>query len=1161
MTSRPFFSKSIIDLETMFSERQNEQDFLLSLKYELQFRHVHRAKQLNVLVLEALKVSNQLKSTAAKPVKNVEAIIIKTESISVPKQATPPQRALEEKHFISKLKTISPPEVKDKPDDILSAWTAVEVLSPQSFKKPEELVSNDKWKISYPSNGRWIWEAGGENSQPKKRLYYQIVLGTISMEPAVSALLKVYSDTRAEVPAVQGEAILATIMVDKQGRPADLDSIEISSFAWGVPVALEGDLRQLAKWQSVEKNLKQELAKKLNIVANEDEEQKPLTADIINNAYTWLVNELELDLSIIKPPAFAIKTYQYYLNNNPPEALLLNSFFLEDLSKARFLVNSGSSPSNLNRYLGVEKPLVRYDLLRDKKALAESLQPKNFTLSSWPANGRHPLVMLQQSAVNLAANLGQNGILAVNGPPGTGKTTLLRDVVAAIVAERAEIMASYKDPQDAFVHAGQLKRGQSFIHMYKLHDKLRGHEIVVASSNNKAVENVSAELPGMEAIAEDAHGLRYFKSVSDKLLDRDTWGTIAAVLGNGQNRFAFSSGFWWDPDYGMHKYFQHASGSPQRIADPDDEKNTRPPRVVELENPPSDHDEALARWDKARKAFRKAKREVEDALHELHEVYELQLDNEHRSEKIAVLNGQLSENMDLTNELLDNLKKSDALVREKSNIFNLANIEYDRSNSIRPWFLSRLFRTSSYRAWFQEHEEIVSRYNISSNKLLKTESELRELKEQFSKLDTIVRQLKAEICRQESEIVSNNNKIAKISTRYPGCYIDQEFFAKSHQEKQMTPPWVGDEVAKLRHNLFEASIYLHKAFIDAAAKPIRHNMNLLMDGFGMGSLGNSERDTVIPHLWSTLFLIVPVVSTTFASVGRMFKNIGPEELGWLLIDEAGQALPQAAVGALFRAKKAVVVGDPIQIEPIVTLPNLLTESICRQFGINAIHYNAPSASAQTLSDEASTHFTTYETKIGTRKVGVPLLVHRRCSSPMFDISNIIAYENMMVQAKTAKKSQIMKVLGDAHWIHIEGRSQDKWCQQEGEMVIKLLQQLKADGCNPDLYIVTPFVVVQDRLRKLIAESKILENWVDNPREWPYRRVGTVHTVQGREAEAVIFVLGAPNPEQQGARSWAGGMPNLLNVAITRAKESLYVVGNKELWKSAGNFQTLVRMLN
>jgi hypothetical protein len=61
---------------------------------------------------------------------------------------------------------------------------------------------------------------------------------------------------------------------------------------------------------------------------------------------------------------------------------------------------------------------------------------------------------------------------------------------------------------------------------------------------------------------------------------------------------------------------------------------------------------------------------------------------------------------------------------------------------------------------------------------------------------------------------------------------------------------------------------------------------------------------------------------------------------------------------------------------------------------------------------------------------------------------------------------------------------------------------------------------------------------------------------GREAEAVIFVLGAPSPSQTGARGWAGSHPNLLNVAVTRAKEALYVIGNRDLWCGAGLFREL-----
>lgn len=68
-----------------------------------------------------------------------------------------------------------------------------------------------------------------------------------------------------------------------------------------------------------------------------------------------------------------------------------------------------------------------------------------------------------------------------------------------------------------------MRAGQAWLHLYRLDPKLRGFEIVVASSNNKAVENVSAELPALSAIAEDVPDMRYFSCVADALRERECW--------------------------------------------------------------------------------------------------------------------------------------------------------------------------------------------------------------------------------------------------------------------------------------------------------------------------------------------------------------------------------------------------------------------------------------------------------------------------------------------------------------------------------------------------------------------------------------------------------------------------------------------------------------
>lgn len=729
-------------------------------------------------------------------------------------------------------------------------------------------------------------------------------------------------------------------------------------------------------------------------------------------------------------------------------------------------------------------------------------------------------MLLQQAAVNLALAEGEaGGVLAVNGPPGTGKTTLLRDLLAALVTERAQAMMAFADPATAFHATGKrLKAGNGWLHLHQLDDRLKGFEMLVASSNNGAVENVSAELPGLGAVAEDEPGLRYFKSLSDSLLQRPTWGLGAAVLGNAGNRYRFGQTFWWDKEVGLSTYLAAAAGRPQ-VIEADDKGPERAPRIVAEEKPPRDHDEALVRWGQARRAFAEALKISKTALDEL-EFARI------AAARLPALRGSLTAWAGLA--------------------------------SRRPGFWSRLFQTRAYRVWRDAARSARAAVEVD----LVAARPVLEAGLAGALARTLTRLAPKADLEPARQRLERATEAAERRRRDLGdLFVDEAFFARDHAVRQKTAPWLDAAVQRARDDVFVAAMALHKAFIDAAAGPLRHNLGAMMNVLGGASLGDSEKDQLIPDLWSSLFLVVPALSTTFASVDRMLGDLPPGSLGWLLIDEAGQALPQAAVGALTRARRAVIVGDPVQIPPVVTLPESLTAAIHRRFGADPDPFNAPGASAQTLADSATPYRAEFVGKMGSRTVGVPLLVHRRCADPMFAVANQVAYEGMMVQAKASAASPIAQVLGPSRWIDVLGSAQDKWSPEEGEAVITLLARLVAARVELDLYIVTPFVAVADGLRRRIVETGVLGPAVADAVAWVRERVGTVHTVQGREAEAVIFVLGAPLPQQAGARGWAGGQPNLLNVAVTRAKEALYVVGSRERWRTAGVFSVLASRLD
>jgi len=1203
MTTRQYAQKSIFDLEAIFERSRNNASELERLLNELTFRNTAKARTLTTKIeqaLTALSGRSMVSMSGSSPsARHPDSPSTQSYQV-VPRDApaavlqlqpkTSPDSAMRQpfgndKIDLDPLQSFSPSGKANDARAILAAWTAIEALSPQSYKRPEDMATGDRSRVALLERG--IPWGPNARSKPNHKLYFEVVLGAIALDKATDELVKVFGEDEERSRPDGKKAAIGSILIDKEGYVLEDKGVAVSSFAWALKPALDLKLGSLGNWPNVEPRIIEHLDRMVRR-HNEDGEPIPIDLNVVLNAYKWLVSQFGVPDHLVEPPTFVIKVFHHFKAKAPPEPSLLNSFYLEDLGEAAKLIETGKAGTGLRRYMGIGRPDEKIDVLSPVSAVEPFIAPSLMPQARWPSQGGHPLVLLQQAAVNAARAelIDAPGIIGVNGPPGTGKTTLLRDIVVGCILDRATTMSGFNKPQDAFSTTGEkLAFGSNaFLHFYRLHASLKGHEIVVASSNNKAVENVSKELPLKEANGRHEQ-IAYFRSISDLIANPkragyfeaegdvlsdpiETWGLIAAALGKSSNRGAFQQGFWWNEDGGFLTYLKAARGI-NVMREIKDERTGAiidrvMPSVVVNERPSTNEADAAAAWRKARTAFLKLKETVDAEIASI----------EGMRRDIRALKGATTE----LQRLKQRRPSLNEAVEQVHQIAESCHREHEKAKSQleqdktlldshlagRPGFFSRVFGTATWKSWRSTLQKLSATLQQSVLRAKDTDDALEIARTEWSNAQSQLQQLDHEIssrCQDVSELKATE---ALARNRMGDRVVDELFFEREHEDIHLAAPWLPDEVHRLREDLFAAALAVHKTFIDASASRLQHNLGLLMSGMVAGAFKSPAHRELLPDLWSSLFMVVPTVSTTFASVRTMFGDLPPESIGWLLVDEAGQAVPQAAVGAIMRAKRSIVVGDPLQIPPVVSLPEKLNAEICKFFDIDQIEWSAPAASTQTLADQASRFKSTFAMDVGDREVGLPLLVHRRCQNPMFDVSNSIAYAGQMVHAVGPKRpGPIGSVLGRSRWIDVNGDAETKWCPDEGDTVVRLLKDLAASGItNPDVFIITPFKIVEQNMRRrLDSETDLLRAFGVRLDEWCRDRVGTIHTFQGREADTVILLLGAPKASQQRARQWAASPPNIINVAVSRAKQNLYVVGSAAAWVGAGtSLQVLHRQL-
>lgn len=1062
----------------------------------------------------------------------------------------------------------------DEQQRILSFWWMLELFSPQQVpavtrradRLPERQVV--AWRKGTPlpwetlpppaafSGTRMVWR-------------HTVYLGVYKLTTTYDVLGQVFGeDPDAYNRRPDGQSACAGIVVGQDGRLVR-DSAVLSSALWAAGRTRRPGPRD-PRWMDGFDTAVSEFLESIDAFegnrhhAVDDDLTAPQDPDSLTALLELAhlaagvdgLGELASDRVVIESVAVSAQRADDISDND-----FLNSFYLDDLATVRRQVARGHFGDGLASYLTPDAALAvadRVDVVTNPGAVTAGTAIERLPMGRWPANPSHSLALSQQFAVNRALDdLGhQHGLMGVNGPPGTGKTTMLRDILAGNVVERARQLAVLHNPSDAFTEVThRWSDGEGYPRRVRqLIPELTGFEMVVASSNNSAVENITTEIPDENAIDAPWRGqVDYFGDIATQTLRASApdsaattsagpgtaWGLVAARLGRKRNRSAFHSAFWFDKKQSTNR----------KTAD------SEIPRIQTRLKQWLDGDAPYTPWGQACEAFRLAEHRVEalilersqaqERLSSLPELARTERDLDAAAEREAVNINRIGH--DLTRQQIVRRETDAARARAAE--------RHDRHVAAKPGMLEVIFSFGrAIREWRSQLTDV-------SRELKEAEVHDEAAVDLTQRIEAALRHSRATLASTRRERDNARARLASLRTQ---CARDEERYGAAYpgpawrgEQRELHTPWLDEELALARSDLFIAALTLHQDFLANSARDMLSGLRAA----GEVLTGQHPRDlepAKIRAAWQLFFLTVPLISTTFASASRMFAGIGPEAIGWLLIDEAGQASPQHAVGAIWRAQRTVVVGDPLQLEPVVTLPEKVQRSIAGSYGLSTT-WIPPRASVQTLADRVTRFGTVLDQGGKEVWISAPLLVHRRCDDPMFTLCNQIAYNNLMVNGvhrdldapgnQDLFDSPTLPIIARSYWADEPSTSPGSHLQpsQIGRLE-KALAYLGAQGIPPsEVIAISPFRAVADRLRSMVPK-------------YPGLRAGTIHTAQGREAAVVILVLGG-DPDKPGAPGHWARTPNLVNVAASRAKRRLYVIGDRQFWSGHNYFKQLSEALD
>jgi len=295
----------------------------------------------------------------------------------------------------------------------------------------------------------------------------------------------------------------------------------------------------------------------------------------------------------------------------------------------------------------------------------------------------------------------------------------------------------------------------------------------------------------------------------------------------------------------------------------------------------------------------------------------------------------------------------------------------------------------------------------------------------------------------------------------------------------------------------------------------------------------SKYQTLLPRVMD-VFSCWAVTSLS-ARGGRI-----PFEPGYfdiVVIDEASQCDIASALPLLYRAKQAVIIGDPNQLKHISPIPRAKDTQLLDRYELLDTHAKY-AYSVNSLYDLAAT-MVTPETLVNLRD-------HHRSHADIIGFSNRHFYDgSLRVATRYDGLNLLSKEEPSVRWHHVEGeavRPQSGSAQNvlEAEKVVAIISDLLLTrGYTGSIGVVSPFRAQVNYIDRLLNASSGLSNRLAAADVL----VDTVHKFQGDERDVMVFSPVVAKGMQQSSLKFLKGNGNLFNVAITRARSALIVVGD------------------